>query len=187
MQEIWADIKGYEGLYKISSLGTVKALPNNPTHLKELILTPSKNSSGYLKVELYKDKVSKMYYVHRLVALTFIPNPYNKPQVNHKDGNKLNNTVENLEWVTKSENQKHAIKHGLRTPSPMTGKFGKLNHNSKSILQFDLNGNLIRKWDSISEAARYYGCNRNSISNVLLGYRKTCKGYVWKYDNSSQD
>jgi len=187
MQEIWKDIEGYKGLYIISSLGRVKSSSNNPTHSKEILLTPTINSSGYMKVELYKNKISKIYYVHRLVALTFIPNPTNKPQVNHKDGNKLNNSLNNLEWVTRSENQKHAIKLGLRTPSPMIGKKGKFNCNSKPINQCDIEGNIIRKWDSIADAARFYCCSQSSISNVLRGYRKTCKGYVWKYSESSQN
>ena len=182
MQEIWKDIKDYEGLYQISNLGNVKSLIRSSTNA--IIMKPKLSTSGYYSVMLYKDGTHKTFYVHRLAALSFIPNPDNKPQVNHKDGNKLNNTLENLEWVTISENQKHAISHGLRTPSPMIGKFGKLNHNSKPILQCDTEGNVIRKWDSISDAARYYGCSQNSISNVLVGNRKKCKGFVWKYDDS---
>ena len=181
MQEIWVDIKGYEGLYQASNLGNIKSL------LTSKILKATINSSGYFKVELHKKGKTKVLYVHRLIASAFIPNPENKPQVNHKNGDKLCNSIDNLEWVTRSENQKHAIKNGLRSPSPMLGRFGKLNHNSKSILQCDVSGNIIRKWDSIAEASRYYGCNCSSISNVLNGNRKTCKGYIWKYDNSLSD
>jgi hypothetical protein len=185
MQEIWIDIKDYEGLYQISNYGNIKAYPNSHTHLKEIMLKPTINSSGYLKVELYKNHSSKVFYVHRLVALSFISNPENKPQVNHIDGNKTNNKCDNLEWVTISENQKHAINKGLRKPSPMIGKIGKLNHNSKKIIQYDLQGNYIRRFDGIAEAARYINGSASAISANLNGRTKSSYGYIWKEENTT--
>lgn len=180
MQEIWKDIPNYEGRYQVSNLGNIKSLSFKNQNFESL-LKPSLNSSGYYKVELYKDKKSKVFYVHRLVATVFIPNPENKSEVNHIDGNKINNIVSNLEWNTISENQKHAIKHKLRTSSPMLGRFGKLNPSSKPILQYDFNGNLIKRWDSIADIERELGINRSCISNNLIGNNKTSHGFVWEY------
>lgn len=110
--EIWKDIAGYEGFYKISNLGKIKSLPRKG--VKEKILNPSKNNRGYLRVGLSAKGKVRYDSIHRLVAETFIENPKKMPEVNHIDGNKLNNNIENLEWVTKSENEKHAYKIGLR-------------------------------------------------------------------------
>ena len=96
MDIIWKDIKGYEGLYEVSNTGYIKSLQFKKPFIKKF----NKNHQGYLSVSLYKDNENKLVKVHRVVAEAFIPNPENKPQVNHKDGNKANNCVENLEWVT---------------------------------------------------------------------------------------
>ena len=116
--EVWKDIEGYEGLYQVSTCGNVKSLPKvrrngTGTYIqKERLLKPSNTSTGYKKVELYKDGKRKSFKVHRLVAIAFIPNPDNKPEVNHIDGNKINNNIDNLEWVTSSENTIHAYETG---------------------------------------------------------------------------
>ncbi|MDD5363601.1 MAG: NUMOD4 motif-containing HNH endonuclease [Ignavibacteria bacterium] len=107
--EIWKDIPDYEGIYKASNLGNIKSLKNK----KEKILSPAINDKGYYKVVLYKNKIKKTKLGHRLVAIAFIPNPENKPEVNHKDGNPLNNNIDNLEWNTKLENVRHAFRTGL--------------------------------------------------------------------------
>ena len=104
--EIFKTIIGYDGLYQVTSSGRIFSLRNN----KFLILSP--DSKGYLRVQLFNHG-KRTYKVHRLVAQTFIPNPENKPQVNHIDGNKKNNCVANLEWCTNQENQTHAWKNGL--------------------------------------------------------------------------
>lgn len=117
---IWKDIPEYEGLYQVSNLGEVKSLSKNRNAFnsyyvsKERILKPALNDSGYKIVVLTKNKKPKSLRIHRLVALAFIDNLENKPQVNHKDGNKTNNNVENLEWCTNGENGKHAYKLGLK-------------------------------------------------------------------------
>ena len=115
MKEIWKPIEGYEGLYEVSNMGRVRSLdrewetaPNHLIHRKGQIMIQTKMHRGYLQVRLSKARVSKTFRSHRLVAEAFVPNPYNKPHVNHKDGNKINNCADNLEWVTPSENQIHS-------------------------------------------------------------------------------
>lgn len=119
-QEIWKDVKGYEGIYQVSNKGRIKSLErtinygNRLYHKKETFMKQVLDKRGYPCVKLNKDNCVKGISFHRIVAQTFIPNPNNKPQVNHKDGNKLNNCVENLEWVTCLENVNHAFEIGLR-------------------------------------------------------------------------
>lgn len=123
MEEIWRDIEGYEGIYQVSNIGRVKSL-NRAIHTKdgrcyikhESLLNGSVDEDGYIRVGLTKDRKTKEIFIHRLVALTFIPNPENKPQVNHKDGIKHHNMLSNLEWATDKENVIHAIKNGLLVP-----------------------------------------------------------------------
>lgn len=105
--EEMADIRGYEGLYKIDRFGNVYSQYTNR------VLKPAPTSWGYITVELFKDKVGKTHKIHKLVADAYIPNPNGKPIINHIDGDKKNNAVENLEWCTYSENMKHAWKNGL--------------------------------------------------------------------------
>lgn len=124
-EEIWKDIKDFEGIYQISNLGRIKRLAKRIYNegligkkyfdSKERILKPSTISKGYKGITLTKDKKRYSKKVHRLVAETFIPNPENKPQVNHIDCNKENNRIDNLEWCTNSENQIHAFKNGLNS------------------------------------------------------------------------
>lgn len=134
----------------------------------------------YLCVRLYKNKLSYNKLVHRLVAETFIPNPENKEQVNHIDGNKLNNNLSNLEWSTRSENMKHAYRVLKTQPNkPWLNKFGKDNCHSKIILQ--LQGNkIIAKFYGASEASKVTGILRTAILNCCHGWSKTAGGYQWK-------
>lgn len=179
MQEIWVDIENYEGLYQVSNYGNVKSLPN-PPYKKGKILKPTINSAGYYKVELYKDGKSKIFYVHRLVALTFIPNFDNKPQVNHRNGNKKINDVSNLEWVSESENQKHAVLIGIHASSPMKGKTGAKNPQSKKVLQYDIDGNYLKTWDSIADITRQLAFLQCGISSCINGRSHSSYGYIWK-------
>lgn len=148
--EIWKSIEGYEGLYEVSNFGRIKSLPRyvilgNGKMCERLIdekILEQKTTTkfGYKKVSLNKNKKQKTFVIHRLVASAFIPNPENKPQVNHKDGVKTNNNLENLEWVTASENQIHALKLGLVVPK--RGKDHYLYNNPKANPQYGKKGIL---------------------------------------------
>lgn len=109
MTEIWKDVDGYDGLYQVSNFGRVKSFK----HKTPRILKAKAHTGGYLRVELYGNGQADGRFIHRLVAQTFIPNPENKPTVNHIDGDKTNNRIENLEWATQHENNQHAVKCGL--------------------------------------------------------------------------
>ena len=181
MKEIWKDIAEYKGLYQISNLGNVKSLNYNHTK-KPKLLTLKHHHSGYVMVVLCNDYGNKNCNIHTLVARAFIPNPENKPYVNHIDGNKANNCVSNLEWVTAKENTSHAIKNNLRLDSNMRGRMGNNSPLKKSVLQCDLVGNVVNKWECISAAARHFNCSPSAIINCCAGRIKSCKGYVWKYE-----
>jgi len=178
LKEIYKDIKGYEGKYQISNMGNVKSLDYLNTK-KPKVLTPIKHHLGYLLVHLGYNKI-KM--IHTLVAEAFIDNPEGKKFVNHIDGNKQNNNVKNIEWVTSKENMNHAIITGLRNPHKNNHPKGSDTPNSKPILQCAKNGDIIRKWDCISDAARAVGCNPASIVNNAMGRTKTLHGFTWKYE-----
>ncbi|MDT9337789.1 NUMOD4 domain-containing protein [Clostridium perfringens] len=178
VSEEWRDIEGYEGLYQISSLGKVNSLNYNNSK-KEKLLKPVKYNSGYLIVCLYKNGIMKRIPVHRLVALAFIPNFENKPYVNHKDENKSNNTLENLEWCTAKENANYGTRNErLGKNQPKVKK--KNNGNSKAVLGINLKNGLILEYPSAAEAQRN-GFNRGDLSECCLGRRKTHKGFKWKY------
>ena len=111
--EIWKWISGYEGLYQVSNYGRIKTFPRHSRYKEIMIRRPALGTGGYLQVGLHKNGISKTFDIHRLVAQTFIPNPLNLPEVNHKFGNKFDNCVENLYWCTDEENTHHAVETGL--------------------------------------------------------------------------
>lgn len=175
IKEIWKPIPGYEGLYEVSNKGNVRSL--NYMHTgKWKTIKLIKHKNGYLMVCLCKDGKIKQASVHRLVASAFIPNPDNLPQVNHKDENKLNNSVDNLEWCDGAYNMKYGTRQERITKSNTNNP-----KKSKPILQFDLEGNLIMKWESLNEVMRQTGVGAGNISNCARGKVKTAGGYVWKY------
>lgn len=147
-------------------------------------LKPSICAKGYWFGSLCKNGIPYQKMFHRLVAQTFIPNPENKPCVNHKDGNKLNNCVENLEWCTYSENNLHAFRT-LGRKSPWKSKFGKDNFGSKTVLQIK-DGRIINVFYGTHEAQRETGISQGSITDVCNKKRKTAGGYQWKYKGEKQ-
>ncbi len=178
MNEIWRDISGYEEIYQVSNLGNVMSLKYNGGNKKQL-LKQGKTKTGYYFVCLCKNGNVKLYRVHRLVAETFIPKILNKEWINHKDGNKLNNNVNNLEWCTPSENNIHALKTKLRV-----GLRGKDNKNSKKIYQIDIKSNkIINIFYGIGEVERYFKKDCSSISKCCRNCKNynTAYGYKWSY------
>ena len=175
MIEEWKNISGYEGLYQVSNLGRIKSLSHRSNHRNELILKPA-IVQGYKKVNLCKNGKSKIYPVHRLVAIAFIENKENKPEVNHVDGNKLNNCINNLEWNTKSENQKHCISTGLRIM-----KKGFENKLSKKVAKVDINtGEILKIYGSYREAERTTGIAHSNIKKCVNGFYQQMGGFKWK-------
>lgn len=159
-QEIWKGIEDYDGDYQVSNSGSVKSLKCG----KERILKPHLNSKNYYQVALLLKRNIKMMLISRLVALAFIPNPENKRTVNHINGIKTDNRVENLEWATQSENRLHAYKIGLQKVG-----HGKDNHLSKPVIQLSLDNEYIYKHDSQTDASKSTGVYRKSISSACWG------------------
>lgn len=171
----WKDIEGYEGLYQISNDGIVR-------NQKTGKIKKDTNSKGYRRVGLFKNSIGKWFAVHRLVAEAFIPNPDNLPVVNHKDEDKTNNKVENLEWCTVEYNNRYGTapkRHGLTQRNRPDC--------SKQVEQYDLNDNLVKVYNSVSET-RYYGFCYSSVSKCCRGERKTHKKFKWCFkDAESKD
>lgn len=181
--EEWKNIEGYEGRYQISNKGNIRSLLDNKGNERIVTRKPRIGKQGYYYLNLFKNGKSKSKKIHRLVAEAFILNPDNKEQVNHIDGNKLNNDVSNLEWCTCSENIKHALKIGLKVMPQgknnyMYNRHGKDNPHSMAVIQYDLNSNKIKEWVNIKEAQETL--NISHISDCCLGKRKTAGGYIWK-------
>lgn len=171
MNEVWKDVKGYEGLYQVSNQGRVKSFRESTKYgmQKEYILKPSLINSGYHVVTLYApNRPKKKFQIHRLVAETFIDNENNLPCVNHKDENKLNNCVDNLEWCTYEYNNNYG-----------TARIRSIDSKSQSIEQYTLDGVLIAKYRNAQVASELLG-----YSDKLL--RRWCRsgiggGYMWRY------
>lgn len=185
-KEIWKDIEGYEGLYQVSNFGNVKSLITNK------IIKPSPNTYGYLNLCLFKNGRKKQITVHKLVAEAFIPNIENKPTVNHEDGNKNNNCVDNLSWATYSEQIKHAYDHNLRKKpygkcNNMYGKYGNKHHRSKKVYQYNLNGNFIKEWQNAYEIKRELGYSQGEINKCCLNKKNSAYNYLWKYKEVVRD
>ena len=198
-QEKWKDIQGYEGLYQISNLGRVKSVGNN-FNRKEKILKHFLNKNGYTSVILSKNSKIKRFYLHRLIGIHFIPNTENKPNINHINGIKSDNKIENLEWVTQKENIKHSIDVLKNIPSFKNvdyKKLSQLNHSdeanakrkltmskiegTKVIVYCKKTGKLIGNFKSIREASIKLKCDYGNVNRCINGIKyKSVNGYVFK-------
>lgn len=183
MQEIWKDIKGYEGLYQVSNFSRIKCIErivptknqygiSSSRKIKSKILKPykrnSKRNDNHLVVCLYKNNKSKLFFIHRLIAEAFIPNPNNYPIINHIDGNPLNNKINNLEWSTIQMNTQHAYNIGLAKPT-----------KTRKINQYTLNDDFIKSWDTIKEAEQ--SLNLHHIGDCCRKLRNRAGNYHWRY------
>lgn len=190
MEEIWVDIKGYEGLYQVSNLGRVKSLERTVKHssggdkiVKERILKGSCNNNGYVIISLNKNGNKKSFAIHNLVAKAFIPNEDNKPYVDHIDTNKTNNKVDNLRWVTEKENSNNELtrKHISKNRKGKGILYGIDNPKSKKVVQLTKDYNIVKIWNCINEAEREEGYLHSDIIKCCNKKRKTHKGYIWMY------
>lgn len=169
IMEIWKDIEGYPN-YQVSNMGRVKSLKYD----EEKILKSSKNSRGYLQVGLCKEGKIKFFRVHRLVAQAFLPNPNNLSQVNHRNEDKTDNRVENLEWCNRSYNTNYGTRNERIAKA-----------NSIPILQFSKSGELVKKWDCSMDIERELGFYHSNICMCCNGKRKSVGSYKWHYHYKS--
>ena len=184
MREIWKDVKGYEGYYQVSNLGRVKSLDRNYDVINKLgfkqrinskgrIRIPQKGSNGYLFVSLSKDNKIKQILIHRMVAIAFLPNPDDLPEVNHKDECITNNAVNNLEWCTSKYNANYGTRNERCFPKAQC----------KAVNQYSKDGKFIKRWNSLGDAYRTLGIDRSQIINVCK-HKKQCVtagGFKWEY------
>lgn len=184
--EIWKGVTGYPG-FMISNLGNVKTITriitgidNKARRIKGKDIKQFKDSGGYMFINLTQQGKSKSTRIHRLVAIEFLPKVEGKKNVNHIDGNKLNNCITNLEWCNSSENNYHAFKTGLRKPAAHLFLTGEKHARSIPVISIDKAGNEMQ-FVSTNEAAKHYRILNSGISNTLRGNQKTCGGYAFKY------
>lgn len=184
-KEIWKAIKGYNGIYQASNFGRIRSVPHTTKDIlgrvrnfDGKIKTLKKAKNGYLQVSLLKDKTVE---VHRLIAETFIPKKSKKLDVNHKNGIKTDNRVENLEWCSRSENILHSYNVLHRIPYWLNKK-GKQFYKTKKVLQLKDN-KVIASFDGTKEAAQAVGCHYTSIIQACNKKTKSIKGFQWSYAN----
>lgn len=174
---MWTKIKGFENEYEINENGDVKSLKRN------IIIKPYNTQAGrgYLAVDLYKGKCRcRKVHIHRLIAETFILNPLNKKEVNHINGNTFDNRIENLEWVTKQENMRHAVDVlGVKLLNANDKTRKKISH---PIIKYDTDGKELARYESIAEASRKEKTCASFLREHLLGKYKLAKGFIYKYD-----
>ena len=170
MVELWKDVEGYEGKYMVSNHGNIWS------HNKQKIMVPSFCKDKYLKVSLHKGGEQKTKQVHRIVAEAFLENKDNKPQVNHRDGNKENNRLDNLEWVTAKENCDHAIKEKLYTSNPLKGLEVAWVKNQIAVMATNIKSGEVKIYKSFKEAAHDIGVTTQNISIHVSGKTKRVKG-----------
>lgn len=185
--EVWKDIDGYLGLYQVSNLGRVKSLDRYINNGKCLVFKKGqilkiKEYKGYCYIKLSKHHKYNQYLVHRLVAQAFIPNPENKPCIDHINTNRTDNRVENLRWVTQKENVNNPISISkMKKNHHLKNRFGKLHPSSKPIIQFTKDGEFIRKWDCIKDVERELNFSGGYVGNCCKGKYKTAYNFIWRY------
>ena len=181
MGEVWKDIEGFEGIYQVSNKGQIKSLdmevkyPTGTIRIQKGRILSRGKRNWYHRVNLCKNGKSYPYHAHRLVAAAFLLNPDAKREVNHIDGDKTNNCISNLEWVTGSENMKHAFKTGLNS-------FKVLGDSRKPIIMLDKTGKELRKFPSVSEALTFLGKDPSDGSvGLSIKFNRNAHGYKWKW------
>lgn len=181
VREEWRDIKGYEGLYQVSNFGRVKSFndhtKNKTNNINGKILKQRITKDGYYESCLSKEGVKKTIRIHILVAEAFIPNPNNYPIINHRDERPKNNYFENLEWCD--------YKYNLNYGTAM--KRRRISSSLKNIMQYDLNGNLIKKWNSTFDLREETDYNVNGIIRVCNGNLKTSNNFIWRFEGDAFD
>ncbi len=160
--EIWKDVVGYEKNYQVSNTGLVIS------KLTGKIRKPVLGKRGYFELTLMLNGKMKLVKLHRMIAEAFIPNTDLKPFINHKDSNKQNNKIDNLEWCTNGENIQHAYDNGKMS-------------RKTAVKQLSLSGELIKIWDTVTHTRRYYNMNASNIVQVCKGKRQTAYGFKWEY------
>ncbi len=173
MIEVWKDVPNFEGLYRVSNTGKVKSFAKSNKYATQPIhlLNPTINNNGYAQVTFYKDCKRSKFSVHRLVAELFIPNPDNLPCINHKDENKLNNSVDNLEWCTVAYNNAYG-----------TARIRGIDKRSKPVEQLTYDGKVIAVYRSAKIASEIVGIEKNTITSAILGNHQS-EGYYWRYSS----
>lgn len=174
MTEVWKKIDGTGGMIEVSNLGRVRSL----LRVSKTILKMQRDSKGYLRIRVTINRQKLTFKVHREVAKAFIPNPENKPQVNHIDGNKENNAIENLEWVTNKENAQHAFATGL-FDAVMAGAQRSNELRKRPITATQRDTGCVLEFESVSEAERFF--NSRHVVAVLKGRRSHVKGWTFEY------
>lgn len=190
--EQWIPVKGYEDRYEVSTEGRIRSKDHYIRHSaggmrlwKGKVLKPLKQNTGYMAI-MFGDRTVRL--IHRVVAMTFIPNPENKKCVNHKNGNKEDNSVSNLEWATYSENEKHSYTVLKKKPNKTAlGKHGKDNPASKPVIQYTKDGVFVREFESATQAAEIIGTSQGRISCACRGDTHTCHGFVFRYKLNSKE
>ena len=186
--EIWKDIDGYNGKYQISNEGNVRSFSkwSNGRILKGGKTNGNPHPYRFIALVGSGRNDIKHKYIHRLVAEAFVSNPLNLPEVNHKNGNTLDNRVENLEWCTHYQNMRHASESGVLSKGQDSWK-GSMNPRSKAVLQFTKNGEFVREWGSVNQIMRETGIPASTIFRCCnpekYPHEKTAHGYIWRYKN----